>query len=96
VSVSRVGADLTLAIADDGVGFDVEGVRHNRDGLGLISIEERARQVKGQATIHSQPGCGTVIVVRVSVDGVAEPSGPLRDNRSMASVLRTGQSRTIE
>jgi two-component system sensor histidine kinase UhpB len=96
VSVSRVGADVTLAIADDGVGFELDAVRQDSDGLGLVSIKERARQVKGQATIHSQPGCGTVIVVRVSVDGLAEPRGPEPDNRSMASVPRTGRALTTE
>jgi len=97
MSVSRAGPDLTLAIADDGVGFDVEAVRQAGRGLGLVSIEERARLVKGQATIRSKPGRGTLVVVRASIDGVAEPLGSESDSGRMASVLlRTGPQTPTE
>jgi PAS domain S-box-containing protein len=68
ISLSRAPFGLTLSITDDGEGFDVEGVRQN-GGLGLVSIEERARLVRGSATFHSHPGVGTIIVVRVPMDG---------------------------
>ena len=68
VSISRDPLGLTLSITDDGEGFDIEGVRQN-GGLGLVSIEERARLVRGSATFHSHPGVGTIIVVRIPVDG---------------------------
>ncbi|HET7218865.1 MAG TPA: sensor histidine kinase, partial [Vicinamibacterales bacterium] len=54
---------LTLSIADDGVGFDVDaawGV-----GLGLISMRERVDAVRGTLMIHSAPGSGTRIEIAV-------------------------------
>ena len=58
---------LILSVTDDGRGFDPGGVRHN-GGLGLVSIEERARLVKGHVTIHSGPQEGTTISVRVPLE----------------------------
>jgi two-component system sensor histidine kinase UhpB len=67
LSLSEQGDGLTLSVTDDGWGFDPGGVRNN-GGLGLVSIEERARLVKGQVTIHSGPQQGTTISVRVPLE----------------------------
>jgi two-component system sensor histidine kinase UhpB len=64
VSLSRTDSELTLAVGDDGEGFDPVAARE-RGGLGLVSIEERARLMKGAMTIRSEPGRGTTIEVRV-------------------------------
>ena len=55
---------VALTIADDGVGFDPEGVK-GRGGLGLIGMEERARLVKGKLSIATRPGHGTRIALDV-------------------------------
>jgi two-component system, chemotaxis family, CheB/CheR fusion protein len=55
---------LTLSIADDGVGFNLEAVK-GRGGLGLVSMEERARLVRAKLSIRSQPGHGTRIALEV-------------------------------
>jgi two-component system sensor histidine kinase UhpB len=70
VSLVRTGAALELSVADDGDGFDVDGIRET-GGLGLVSIEERARLAGGQVAIYSQPGEGTTIAVRVSMEAEA-------------------------
>ena len=67
LTLSEQGDALALSVTDDGWGFDPGGVRHN-GGLGLVSIEERARLVKGQVTIHSGPQQGTTISVRVPLE----------------------------
>ena len=67
VSLIREDGYLRLAITDDGRGFDLEAARRN-GGLGLVSIEERARLVQGRVTIDAKPGRGTRIDVRVPVD----------------------------
>ena len=64
VSLARNDKELSLTVTDDGRGFDL-AVARRHDGVGLVSIEERARLVQGQATIRSQPGTGTTITVRV-------------------------------
>jgi PAS domain S-box-containing protein len=67
VSLLRRNRGLTLAVADDGQGFDVAAVRQ-KDGLGLVSIVERARLVRGHVDIRSEPGGGTTINVSVPID----------------------------
>ena len=64
VSLTRRDAELTMEVADDGAGFDVPAAQQN-GGLGLVSMEERARFVHGSVNIRSQPGSGTNISVRV-------------------------------
>jgi signal transduction histidine kinase len=67
VSVARVDGRLTLTVSDDGCGFDVAGTR-GRGGLGLVSIEERARLAKGRVRISSEQGSGTTIEADVPFD----------------------------
>ena len=57
---------LDLHIADPGRGF-VTGAREPA-GIGVVSMRERANIVGGQMVIHSAPGRGTRIGVRVRVD----------------------------
>jgi len=64
VSLARPGDDLDLVVTDDGRGFDLEGVRGDGGGLGLVSIEERARVIGGDVRIVTGPGQGTTIHVR--------------------------------
>ena len=47
---------MLLTIGDDGRGFDVAAPRR---GLGLISLDERVRLVRGRLTIDTQPQRGT-------------------------------------
>jgi len=56
-----------LSITDDGKGFEYEGVRGGKRGLGLIGMQERMSYVNGTVTIHSELGKGTDIVIRVPV-----------------------------
>src|SRR4051794_30502033 len=65
----RDGA-LFLTIADDGVGFDVEG--STGVGLGLISMRERLDPVGGVLRVKSSAGAGTRIEVIVA--DVASPA----------------------
>lgn len=56
-------AELTIAICDDGVGFNVSSVRLGQDNcpFGLLSIHERASLLGGEAAITSRPGQGTQV-----------------------------------
>ena len=66
VSVTLRGSsdpdELHLTVADAGPGFDLAGVR---GGLGLLSMQERARNLGGALHIDSRPGAGTRVVVRM-------------------------------
>ena len=64
VSLARSGDDIELTVTDDGRGFDLEAVRGDGGGLGLVSIEERAHVIGGDVQIVTGPGQGTTIHVR--------------------------------
>lgn len=58
----------TLAIRDDGKGFDVEEdagfVQAGK--IGLAGMQERVRLLDGNLTIHSKPGQGTKVILEIS------------------------------
>jgi signal transduction histidine kinase len=56
--------EIHLAISDSGAGFDSEAAKKGR-GLGLISMEERLKLLKGTLSIESLPKRGTSIHARV-------------------------------
>jgi two-component system sensor histidine kinase UhpB len=66
VSIVRGVDRLDVAIEDRGRGFD-PGAAAAHDGLGLLSIEERARLVGGSFAVESAPGRGTRLHVRIPV-----------------------------
>jgi signal transduction histidine kinase len=57
-------AGIRLSVVDDGRGFNVDEVRR-AGGIGLASIEERARLVDGHVLIVSEPGEGTRIDIHM-------------------------------
>ncbi|HOG47477.1 MAG TPA: ATP-binding protein, partial [Anaerolineae bacterium] len=56
---------VTLAISDDGVGFDTQ--REYPGHLGLRSMAERAQGVGGRLEVTSAPGQGSWVLVTVPV-----------------------------
>jgi signal transduction histidine kinase/ABC-type uncharacterized transport system substrate-binding protein len=62
VSLRREGDDVLLTIGDDGHGFDLAQARR---GLGLISLDERIRLVRGRLTIDTQRQRGTELRIVV-------------------------------
>jgi signal transduction histidine kinase len=60
------GDEIALTIEDAGAGFDKTMVER-RAGLGLVSMQERLRALRGTIAIDSAPGRGTRIVARVPV-----------------------------
>lgn len=55
-----------LEVVDDGVGFDPAAVRRAGRSLGLVSMRDRAKSVRGHLDVTSAPGAGTTI--RLEVD----------------------------
>ena len=59
----------TLAIEDDGVGFDPALVAGAMDGgFGLASMRERVEQIGGTLAVHTAPKQGTRIVVHLEAE----------------------------
>jgi signal transduction histidine kinase len=63
VSLDLSDGDLVLNVQDNGRGFDA--TRPRKAGLGLVSIQERARLVNGSVKLQSAPRRGTSLEVRV-------------------------------
>jgi NarL family two-component system sensor histidine kinase YdfH len=61
---------MVLTIRDTGIGFDPNKVR-KKEGLGLGSIRERVRLIRGALSIDSSPGKGTTIEVTIPLQGEA-------------------------
>lgn len=59
VQLSKTDESVILTAEDNGVGFNYEAAKSN-GGMGLQNIENRARKHKGQFSIDSAPGQGTI------------------------------------
>jgi two-component system sensor histidine kinase UhpB len=68
VTLRAVGDLLELDVEDNGLGFDSMASRM-RGGLGLTSIEERARLVGGTVRIETSRGRGARISLRIPYGG---------------------------
>jgi signal transduction histidine kinase len=67
ISLFPAQGAVCCEVKDDGAGFDVQAVRcdSKRHGLGLIGMEERVNAVGGALTVHSSPGRGTKLRIRL-------------------------------
>jgi len=68
VELRQDGPVITLEIKDNGRGFDFEAGK-KIGGLGLKSMEERARQLDGRLEVLSEEGRGTQVKVEVPLYG---------------------------
>jgi signal transduction histidine kinase len=60
IDVTNIGGQLQLSVTDDGVGLQPA---HRGRGLGLIGIEERAKELHGSVVISSLESGGTTVAV---------------------------------
>ena len=70
LSVRHMGDRLFLSLCDEGIGFDAK--RLEKPGLGILSMQGRARLLGGEFEIHSKPGKGTRIEAWVPLQPVAD------------------------
>lgn len=73
VELAMEGRELCLIVTDDGHGFDPEAIEAN-GALGIVSMRERVRMVKGKISVQSRQGEGTQIEVRVPITAQAGDS----------------------
>ncbi len=57
---------VAVTVEDNGLGFSA---KHNSGGMGLRIIKERAESIGGQASIESEPGIGTKVVITAPLNG---------------------------
>lgn len=71
VSISWSESLVSLSVRDDGAGFDPDrtyAAGHVWDHVGLVAMRERARILKGEFTVESEPGAGTTVIVSVPLE----------------------------
>jgi signal transduction histidine kinase len=85
VHLQWVGDAIILQVSDNGVGFvvpdDLSGLQ-SAGRFGIIGMAERARTVGGDLRVHSVPGAGTSVTVRVPVSARDESFGLLGTHES--------------
>jgi signal transduction histidine kinase len=74
-----VGGEGVLSIQDNGVGLP-EDYRHH-DGMGLHTMEYRARAISGRLTVARRPQRGTVIACALGLPPTGEPDESPADVR---------------
>jgi signal transduction histidine kinase len=68
VSFDGTNTAATISIADDGGGFDTLSTEA-MNGIGLVSMRERAEMIGGQLMISSVAGKGTRVMLSIPVSG---------------------------
>jgi two-component system nitrate/nitrite sensor histidine kinase NarX len=77
VSLAADGGFVTLAVVDDGKGFDPGRLEEALDhGFGLASMRERVEQVGGTLSVHTAPGKGTRVEVRLQQEEMRAAHAP--------------------
>ncbi|MYT04559.1 MULTISPECIES: sensor histidine kinase [Streptomyces] len=64
IGLAYADDSLTLFVRDDGHGFDPGAVH---DGYGLAGLRARAAEAGGTVRVHSVPGDGTTVTVRLPI-----------------------------
>jgi two-component system, NarL family, sensor histidine kinase DegS len=69
IRIACEGRHVSCLIRDNGTGFNLNEVlsRKGSRGLGLVGIRERVDSVRGDLTIHSVPGNGTVLSFTIPI-----------------------------
>jgi signal transduction histidine kinase len=63
ITIEDLGDAIEMAIQDDGRGFDPLLLERQP---GLVRMRERAASINAALTIHSEPGKGTRVWVRIA------------------------------
>lgn len=64
VTLAGVNGSVELRVADQGAGFDPGQAREFR-GLGLVSMEERVKLLRGSLIVTTRPGAGTELRAQI-------------------------------
>jgi signal transduction histidine kinase len=67
ITVTTEREKATREIVDNGVGFDVEAAEAGRNGMGLFIMRERLGLVRGELSVTSALGRGTIVRATVPV-----------------------------
>jgi signal transduction histidine kinase len=80
VHLQRVDECIELSVVDNGVGFEVETAR-SAGRFGLVGMQERATEMGGLLTLHSAPGEGTTVCLRLKSQSLSRSVGEVSHER---------------
>ena len=66
VTLAAAGERVRLTVADDGRGFDPQGLPEQSRSYGLVAMRSRLRELGGELEIDSIPGTGTTLRAEVT------------------------------
>jgi len=66
IQLTREESEFIIMVEDDGIGFDVDGVKK---GMGTENILSRVNYLKGDLSVHSEKGRGTTTLITVPLVG---------------------------
>ena len=87
VTLAQRNGHLHLSISDDGAGFNVKDAA-GKEGIGIFTMEERARLIGARFEVRSAPHQGTQIDVWAPVPKKA-PAKPAKEAAALAMVSGT-------
>jgi len=64
VSISKENNDIAVLIEDNGIGFDLEIIKSENQGIGLHNIYTRAKMINSTVEIMSTIDVGTTIILK--------------------------------
>ena len=69
VELNHAADTIILKVSDNGKGFDVSNIKRERpgEGLGLMSMKERAHLLQGKFFLESRHGHGTTVTVKIPI-----------------------------
>jgi PAS domain S-box-containing protein len=67
ILLSRENSFIYLSVEDDGIGLDTKKSAFPKDRLGLFSIKESVKLLKGEFEIRSKPNKGTKLNVKIPI-----------------------------
>jgi len=70
LNIYRGKNELSILISDNGKGFDTDMIKANagKHGFGLAGIAERTKLIKGKFILDSNPGQGTSLTIKLSLE----------------------------
>lgn len=89
VTIVFRAAEVVVCVKDNGVGFDPERHLGQTSGcFGLLGMRERAREVRGELHIRSQPGQGAEVTVTAPIPSAPETAVVRRTSADPGQTLR--------
>jgi signal transduction histidine kinase len=95
ISTAAEGNEVRVLLVDDGHGFDVERVRRESPGRGLLNLERRAAKLGGSVRVASSPA-GTTVELVLKIERRDEPrSGATPDEERRSGAASDGGVRPV-